>query len=117
MRVLIQPKEWSIKDIRIGHLIRHYTKENRIHKLDSEEKIFNFLQDMVHDIAYLDNNFENCLLKTHKDLTMQEVYYHFLKADSFIPKLFIATYKNGHYSHISQITTNALAEMVREITA
>lgn len=116
MRVIIQTREWSAKDLKIGKLAKWYSEHDRIHKLDSEKKIYEFLYDAVMDDCSLYENYENLLKKPYKNITLNEVHYHFIKRSDFIPILFIATYRNGHYSSIEQLNYNTLNEMVKEIT-
>lgn len=115
MRVIIQSRQLTIKDLKIGKLLKHYMEHNKVHILDSEKKIYKFLHDVVRDNCYIYKNYENILKKTHKNMTLAEIYYHILKQSDFIPLLYIASYHNGVYSNIEQLDYPTLNEMVNDL--
>lgn len=114
MRVIILTKPLTISDIKIGKLIKNHEKENRVHRLDTPEKFYLFLNSIVDDGTYLDENFENYLVKSHKNMTINDLYYHFINADSFIPKFYTATFKNNRYSNIEKLNAKTIAELIED---
>ena len=116
MRVIIQAKKWELKDIKIAKLIKWYQDNNRVHVLDSPKKVYEFLYDIALDDSHLYSNYDNILKNTYKNITLNEIYYQFLKQSDNVPLLYITTYKNGHYKHIEKLNLVTLSEMVKEAT-
>lgn len=116
MRVIIQAKNWQLKDIKIAKLIKWYQDNNRVHVLNSPKKIYEFLYDIALDDSHLYSNYENIIKNPYKNIRLNDIYYQFLKQSDNIPLLYIATYKNGHYKHIEKLNVVTLSEMVKEVT-
>ena len=116
MQVIIQAKNWQLKDIKIAKLIKWYQDNNRVHVLNSPKKIYEFLYDIALDDSHLYSNYENIIKNPYKNISLNDIYYQFLKQSDNIPLLYIATYKNGHYKHIEKLNVVTLSEMVKEVT-